>query len=101
MFVVAVDHLLDVVVVVAVVADVLPVADPVAAVGNGPGDWHDSLSLDPDPCHWLRRIGDGAVARPNLAVPVAASDTQGVAMAHDCATGSGSRHPAQDALHPG
>ena len=35
--VVAVNHLLDVVVVVALAFDVLPVADPVAAAGNGAG----------------------------------------------------------------
>ena len=47
MFVVVLDHLLDVnlVVVVAVVADVLSVADPVAAVNNGATDWRDNLYL--------------------------------------------------------
>ena len=52
MFVVVVDHLLDVVVdvivVLLVVADALPVPKPVATVGNGAGDGRDSLSLDPD-----------------------------------------------------
>ena len=45
-FVLAVDYLLDVnlVVVVAFVADVLPVADPVASGGCDANDWRDSLS---------------------------------------------------------
>ena len=51
MFVVAVNHLLDVVVVasvvIALVSDVLPVADPVSAVGNGAGDWRDRLTPSP------------------------------------------------------
>ena len=52
MFVVVVDHLLDVVVdvivVLLVVADALPVPNPVATVGNGAGDGRDSLSLAPN-----------------------------------------------------
>ena len=38
MIVVDVNHLLDVVVVVAFVSDLLPVVDPIADVGNGAGD---------------------------------------------------------------
>ncbi len=60
MFVVAVNHLLDVVVVVAFVSDVLPVADRVATVGNGAGDWHGSLSLSPDYCRSPRHPRDDA-----------------------------------------
>ena len=45
MIAVAVNHLPYVVVVVAFVPDVLPVADPVADGGNGAGDWRDRLSL--------------------------------------------------------
>ena len=36
-------------VVVPVVSEAFPVADPVAAVGNRAGDWRDSLMLDPGP----------------------------------------------------
>ncbi len=80
---VAVNHLLDVVVVVvgvAFVSGVLPLADAVAAGGNGAGDWHDSLSLDPDSCHQLRHFGDDAVARQNLPAPVSDSDSRGAVM---------------------
>ena len=67
--VVAVDYLLDLnlVVVVASVADVLPVADLVVDGGCGAGNLHDKLrlSLDLDSCHPLRNSGDDAVARPN------------------------------------
>lgn len=101
MILVAVYHLLNVVVVVAVVADIFPVTDPVAASGNGAGDWDDSLPLDPDSCQRLRRIGDGSVACPNHPVPVSASDSHGMVMSVDCATGTASCHPAQDALRPG
>ena len=45
MVVVAVNHLLDMVVVIAVVADLPLVSDPVADAGNGACDWHDSLYL--------------------------------------------------------
>ena len=43
----AVDHLLNVnlVLVVIVAADVVPVADPVADVGDGANDWRDNLYL--------------------------------------------------------
>ena len=80
MIVVFVNHLLDVVVVVALAADVLPVADPVADAGNGAGDWHDSLPLDPDSCHPLRSIGDAAVAYHNLPVPKSASGSHAMAV---------------------
>ncbi len=73
MIVVVVNHLLDVVVVIVVIAfvtDVLPAADRVAAVGNRAGDWYDSLSLSPDscrsPCHQgyavVRAVGPESVA---------------------------------------
>ena len=100
MIVVAVCHLLDVVVVVAVVADVLPVADTVADSGVGTGNWRDSLSLDLDSCQRLRRIGDGAVACPDHSVPVWKSDSHAMFMVLGCANGTPSRHPAQDALLP-
>ena len=48
MFVVSGDHLLEMVVVVAVDADVLPAADPVAGIGHGVGDWRVGLSPAPD-----------------------------------------------------
>ena len=59
MVVVAVDHLLDVLVlvVVAAVADVLLVAGPVADASYNAGTW-------PGSCHSWRHIGDGAVACP-------------------------------------
>ena len=59
---VAMYHLLDVVVVVviAAVAEVLPVADPVPAGGYGAGYWHDSLSFEPDSRHPLLHPGDDA-----------------------------------------
>ena len=67
MFAVAVNHLLDVVVVmfvvIAAVSDVLPVVDPVATVGNGAGDWRDGLSLPADSCRYQRDPGNYAVAR--------------------------------------
>ena len=67
--VLAVDYLLDVnlIVVVAAVADVLPVADLVVDGGCGAGNLHDKLclSLDPDSWHPLRHSVDDAVARPN------------------------------------
>ena len=48
MFVVVVDHLLsNVAVVVVIDAGTLPVADPVAAVGNVVGSQHESLALAP------------------------------------------------------
>ena len=104
-FVLAVDYLLDVdlVVVVAVVADVLPFGNWVADVGDGANDWRDNLcrSLAPDSCHPLRHSGDDAVARPNHPAPVSATDSHGMVMSLDGATGTGSRHPAQDALRPG
>ena len=99
MIFVAVYHLLSVV--VAVVADIFPVTDPVAASSNGAGDWYDSLPLDPDSCQRLRRIGDDAAARPNDPVPVSASDSYAMFVVLGCATGTGSSHPAQDALRPG
>ncbi len=68
-FVLAVDYLLDVnlIVVVAAVADVLPVADLVVDGGCCAGNLHDKLclSLDPDSWHPLRHSVDDAVARPN------------------------------------
>ena len=71
MTVVAVDHLLDVVVVVD--ADALPIAygvvGPVAAAGNVAGNWRESLPPDPDSCGPLRHPGDGAVARPYPLLP--------------------------------
>ena len=48
MFVVSGGHLLDVVVVFAVDADVLPGADPVAGIGHGVSDWRVGLSPAPD-----------------------------------------------------
>lgn len=104
MFVVAVNHLRDVVVVVvgvAFVSGVLPLADAVADGGNGAGDWHDSLSLDSDSCHQLRHFGDDAVARQNLPAPVSESDSREVVMVLGCGADTGSGHPAQDALRPG
>ena len=73
LIVVAVDHLLDVVVVVVVafVSDVLPVADPVADGGNGAGDWRDRLSLSPDSCRSPRHTGNYAAARAVGPEPVA------------------------------
>ena len=100
--VLAVDHPLDVdlVMVVAVVADVLPVGNWVA---DGGGDRHDNLcrSLAPDSCHPLSHSRDDAVGRPNHPVPVSATDSHGMVMSLDGATGTGSRHPAQDALRSG
>ena len=101
MILVAVYHLLSVVVVVAVAADIFPITDPVAASGNGAGDWCGNLPLDPDSCQHLRRIGDGTVARPNHPVPVSACDSHAMFMALGCVTDTGSRHPTQDALRPG
>ena len=98
MFAVAVNHLLDVVVVAAVVADVVPVADPIA---GGDGDWQDVPSISPDSCHPLIHHGDDALARPNLPAPVSESDSRGTVMVLGCAINTGSRHPAQDPLHPG
>ena len=59
MVVVAVDHLLDVLVlvVVAAVADVLLIAGPVADASDNAGTW-------PGSCHSWHHIGDGAVACP-------------------------------------
>ncbi|MYC37596.1 MAG: hypothetical protein F4X66_11915 [Chloroflexi bacterium] len=82
MIVVAVFHLLDVVVVAAVVADVLPVPDPVVAVGNVSGDCCGVLLLDPGSCNPLRHIGDDAVAHPNLQLAVSASDPHGLWLHH-------------------
>ena len=45
MLVVVADHLLDVVVVVAVAAEVVPVAAPFVHCGHGDGDWHNNLCL--------------------------------------------------------
>ena len=45
--VVAVDHLLNVLVVSADVADIPSVSGPVADAGNCPGDWEESLSPVP------------------------------------------------------
>ena len=101
MILVAVYHLLSVVVVVAVIADIFPITDPVAASGNGTGDWYGNLPLDPDSCQRLRRIGDGAVARPNHPVLVSASDSHAMFMVLGCATDTSSRHPTQDAPRPG
>ena len=102
MIVVAVHHLLNVVVVViSVMADVVPVADPVAAVVKGAGDWRDSLSLDLDSSHPPRRIGDKSVACPKDSTPVSPRDSHGMFIALGYATGTGSRRPAQDALRPG
>ena len=71
---VAVNHLLDVVVVVSVVialvSDVLPVVDP-ATDGGGGGDWHDGPSLSPDSYHSPLHPGDDAVARAVVPEPAA------------------------------
>lgn len=77
MVVVAVNHLLDVVVVIAVVADLPLVSDPIADAGNGACDWHDSLYLwlSPDSCHPLRYAGDDAVERPLPAAVVSMDDS--------------------------
>ena len=73
MFAVAVNHLLDmvVVVVVALVFGVLPVADPVAAAGNSAGNWRGRLSLGPDYCRSPRHPGDGAAVSLSQPEPVA------------------------------
>ena len=94
-FVVAVDHLLDVVVVMVavVIADVLPVADPVADGGDGAGDWHDSLLVDPNCCHPLRSIEDDAVACPTPSKPVSARDRDAMFMVLVRSAGTGSRRP--------
>ena len=99
MFVVAVNHLLDVVVVAAVVADVVPVADSNA--GGGDGDWHEVPSISPDYCHPLRHPGDDAGARPNLPLKMWASDNLAMFRVLGRATNTGSRHPVSDALRPG
>ena len=70
----AVDHLFDVNLVV-VVADFVPVADPVAAVSCDANDLLDWLSLDPDPRPPLRQNGDSAVALPNPPVLPSMSDS--------------------------
>ena len=91
----AVNHLLDMVVVVAVVADVVPVADPIADGDNGAGDWHGVLSISPDSFHPLRHPGDDAIARPNLPVKMWASANPAMFMVLGRATNTGSRHPGQ------
>ena len=101
MTVVAVNHLLEIVGIVAFVSDLLRVADPVADGGNGAGDWHDVLSISPDSCHPLRHPVDDAVARPNLPVTMWESDNPAMFMVLGCANETGSRHPAQDAPRPG
>ena len=81
MIVVAVHHLLDGVVVIAVVADLPLVADPIADGANGAGEWQDSLylSLSPDSCRWLRHFGEAAGARPNPPLPVSAGQSHTMA----------------------
>lgn len=97
----AVDHLFDVNLVV-VVADSVPVADPVAAVGCDANDLLDWLSLDPDPHHPLRQIGgSSAVALPNPPVLPSMSDSLVTVLAFGRATDAGSCHAAQDSLRPG
>jgi len=105
MIVVAVYHLPDVIrvvvaAVVAAVADVLPVAVTVADAGNGCVVWHDSLSLDPDSCQRQCRIGGAAATGRDLPAPQSPSDSHAMFMVMGCATRSGSRHTAQDALRP-
>jgi len=82
MFVVTVNHLLDMVMVVdvAVVADVLPVADLAADGGNGAAVWRDSLSLDPVSCRQPRCVDDGTFVLPTLSVLVPVSASHGVVM---------------------
>ena len=106
MFIVAVFHLLDVVLIVivvaAAVADVLTMAHPVAAVGNGGGGWPDSRSVTTDYCLPLRHIiGDDAAAHPNLSVPVPASDSRQMLMPLNCPTDNVPGHLAQDAMRAG
>jgi hypothetical protein len=71
------------VLVIAVVADLSFVADPVAPVGNVAGNWPESLSPSPNSCQ---------APRPLETTPLPVSACQSHTMF---------RPPAQDALRPG
>ena len=99
MIVVAVNHLLDIVIVVAFVSDALPVADPVADVGNGTGDYQDKPSLSPDYCRSPRRTDQALSKATQWRTPV-------VGLTQDSRRpGSGwaaqAKALAPDALRPG
>ena len=80
MIVVAVNYLLDVVVVVAPVSDLLTVAD--GGYGISAGDWYDRPPLSLDSYRSPRQPGDDAVARAVGPAPFAhvATEVQIAAM---------------------
>ena len=110
MFVVVVDHLLEVVVVV--ILDELTVADVVADGGDVADSQRESLPPNPDLSRTGLTQGNDAESRPYLFPPYAsfnrpgwlpgsASNNHAIVKDLDCATGAGSPHTAPDALRPG